>query len=187
MRWRNSGNFAARPMIVSPGVVRHELNVSTYRYVGPEEIRRAAESSPAGTVVDSPVALERWLDAHPDALDEGATFIVTMEGLLKLAPRRSEHVACAGGEPVLAAGEIRFRRTGKNRLEAAEVTNQSTGYCPDPACWDAVSDSLRAAKIPTPAAFTHAFIFRRCDGCGQVNIVKDNWFICANCDRNLRR
>jgi hypothetical protein len=58
-----------------------------------------------------------------------ATFIIATEEQLWVADRRSEHVACANGLDVLAAGEIIFERSG-NRIHADEVTNQSTGYCP---------------------------------------------------------
>ena len=34
--------------------------------------------------------------------------VVTLDGVLRLAPRRSEHVALAGGRHVLAAGEMTF-------------------------------------------------------------------------------
>jgi hypothetical protein len=159
----------------------------TYTYVGPEEIRRAAEGHPEGALVRTPEALEEWLLRHPDAMSEAATFVVDLEGSLRLAPRRSEHVACAGGEPVLAAGEIRFARGGVGRFEVVEVTNQSTGYCPDSACWPSVAQALTAAGVPTPKAFTTAFTFRRCTSCGQINLVKEEWFVCAMCESDLPR
>jgi hypothetical protein len=113
------------------------MDLYAYTYVGPEEIRRSSASQPAGTPIASREDAEAWLQAHPDARTEGATYVVDLQGRLRLAPRRSEHVACAGGEEVLAAGEIRFQGTGA-RLTVAEVSNQSMGYCPDTSCWYAV-------------------------------------------------
>src|SRR5258706_11327733 len=67
----------------------------------------------------------------PRELREPFTFVVALDGLLRLAPRRSEHVTLAGGRDVLAAGEITFVSAEKG-WRVAEGTNQSTGYCPDP-------------------------------------------------------
>ncbi|AKJ03031.1 hypothetical protein ATI61_113217 [Archangium gephyra] len=155
-----------------------------YTYVGPEEIRRSVASFPAGTPITSRSDLETWLAANPDALAEGATYVVDLQGRLRLAPRRSEHVACAGGEEVLAAGELRFRRAGTTPC-VAEVSNQSTGYCPDTDCWAAVALALGRAGVTAPPGFTHEVIFRRCERCGERNLVKEGWFVCVFCDADL--
>ncbi|MCU1282266.1 MAG: hypothetical protein JWM53_5812 [bacterium] len=164
-----------------------------YPYVGPEAIRQAASSQPEGAAIRAPADLQRWLAAHPGAITEPATFVVTLDGTLRVAPRRSEHVACAGGQPVLAAGEVRFERgapagdIAAARFRVALITNQSTGYCPEPDCWSAVAAALASAGIEHPAALTHAFIFRRCDACEQINLIKDDWFVCGNCEADLPR
>jgi len=113
-----------------------------------------------------------------------ATYTIGTDGELRIADRHSEHVACAGGEQVLAAGEITFDGRGPE-LKVSEVTNQSTGYCPGPECWPAVEQSLKAIGIPHPAGFTTQFIFRRCRGCGSINIVKEEWYVCAVCESDL--
>jgi len=59
------------------------------------------------------------------------TFVIDQSGTLLVADRQSEHVACAGRQPVLSAGEMTFLVSGKV-VEMAEVSNQSTGYCPEP-------------------------------------------------------
>src|SRR5207237_1063019 len=30
--------------------------------------------------------------------------------------------------------------------------------------------------------FEPAFVFRKCEGCGATNVVKENWFYCALCE-----
>jgi hypothetical protein len=76
-----------------------------------------------------------------EELAEPFTFVVRGDGVLRLAPRRSEHVACGGGEPVPSAGEISFREDA-GRGAVREVSNQSTGYCPDVDSWPAVAGAL---------------------------------------------
>jgi hypothetical protein len=67
------------------------------------------------------------------------------------------------------------------------ASNQSTGYCPDPDCWPAVAAALDRAGIPHPGRFTVEVIFRRCPSCGERNLVKDDWFVCALCEAELPR
>jgi hypothetical protein len=160
------------------------MDLYAYTYVGPEEIRRSSASHPAGTPIASREDAEAWLQAHPDARTEGATYVVDLQGRLRLAPRRSEHVACAGGGEVLAAGEVRFQGTG-SRLTVAEASNQSTGYCPDTSCRDAVVLALRAAGMTPPSRFTPEIVFRRCSRCREVNLVKEDWFVCVFCEADL--
>jgi hypothetical protein len=117
-------------------------------------------------------------------LAEPFTFIVDLHAKLWLAPRRSEHVACAGGRDVLAAGEIGFV-VGEHGWIVSEVSNQSTGYCPDPDSWPAVALALDHVGLPYPSGFTHKVIFRRCPTCATRNIVRDGNFVCAVCDSIL--
>lgn len=147
----------------------------TYRYVGPGEIRRRVAGDPAGSPVRSPSDLP---------LDEPLTYVVTVDEILRIANRRSEHVACAGGGDVLAAGELIASRVA-GIVRIVDVSNQSTGYCPEPACWPAVARSLDSAGIAHPGHFTIAVTFRRCNACGERNLVKDDWFECAICGAEL--
>ncbi|MCY0991290.1 hypothetical protein OV203_29355 [Nannocystis sp. ILAH1] len=160
--------------------------LTRYAYVGPPAIRDRERGEP-GVVIASGDDLERWLSAHPEAAGEGATYVVDLQGRLRLAARRSEHIDCAGGQAVLAAGEISIARAADRRVVVREVSNQSTGYCPDPDCWPAVAAALTAAGLAAPTAFTRAFVFRRCPACAQINLVKDDWFFCAACDAELPR
>lgn len=113
-----------------------------------------------------------------------ATFVVDEDGNLRLADRHSEHFACAGGRPVLSAGEITFRvRPGRISVEA--VSNQSTGYCPEADSWPTVEHALITIGLDPPPGFYQEFVFRRCVGCGQINVVKDGVLECAVCGAGL--
>jgi len=147
-----------------------------YHYVGPAEVLAAARPLAPGRAV-----LAR--DDIPGA-DEPFTFVIDLEGRLRLAPRRSEHVACAGGRPVLSAGEITFE-PGPDGPEVTSATNQSTGYCPEPGSWPAVAAALDRIGVPHPGQFTDEFTFRRCPRCGERNLVRDGDFTCAICEAEL--
>ncbi|WP_308364746.1 hypothetical protein [Streptomyces sp. ISL-86] len=67
----------------------------------------------------------------------------------------------------------------------SEVSNQSTGYCPDLSSWPAVADALDAAGIEHPVGFTHEVVFRRCPACRHLNIVREEDFVCVFCDEAL--
>jgi hypothetical protein len=155
----------------------------SYRYVGPAEIAIAATRSPGGAVIASVADLAAWLAANSadrESTGTVATFIITVGGELRIANRRSEHVACAGGLEVLSAGEIVFMPA-----RAVAVSNLSTGYCPEPASWPAVAAALERAGIAHAGGFTNAYDFRRCPRCGERNLVKDDFFACALCDAEL--
>ena len=47
------------------------------------------------------------------------------------------------------------------------------------------TDDMRRYAYVGPAGFTHAVVFRRCEACGQRNVVKDDAFVCAVCDADL--
>jgi hypothetical protein len=50
------------------------------------------------------------VDQSAAELADPITFVVAMDGVLRPAPRRSEHVVCPGGDKVLSAGGISFVR-----------------------------------------------------------------------------
>ncbi|WP_406264059.1 hypothetical protein OH779_13285 [Actinacidiphila glaucinigra] len=159
-----------------------------FTYVGPADIRAAVVRPGAtGRAVRSPDDLREWLDGTgPAEREEPFTYVVDLTGTLLLAPRRSEHVACAGGGPVLAAGEITFAAGEDGGWEVTEVSNQSTGYCPDPeASWPALAEALDHAGLARPRWFTQAVVFRHCPRCGERNLVKDGDFTCALCESPL--
>lgn len=159
-----------------------------YTYVGPPEIAAGVADIPPGIALRSPADVLVWVKQCQNEFDRSrrmiATFVVDESGSLRVAERRSEHVACAGGGPVLAAGEITFRVVGGS-VEAEEVTNQSTGYCPEPESWNAVAEALARASIAGPTGYTTEFIFRLCEQCRQINLVKEQIFECAACGSDL--
>ena len=101
-----------------------------------------------------------------------------------IADRHSEHVACAEQLDVLSAGEITFE-ISNDQVHFTWITNQSTGYCPEPESWPAVKNALDKAKISRPDEFSTKFIFRLCKKCNAINIVKDDWYVCIECDATL--
>jgi len=163
-----------------------------YRYVGPPGFaRQASPNSPRCRVAlhgEEGKALAEWIAKNAER--DGtliATFVV-LPGGVWVADRRSEHVACARGASVLSAGEMTFaldRRRGS--IEVVHVTNQSTGYCPQPESWPAVASALDAAGIAHPGAFDLALIFRRCTKCDTTNIVKEDVYECFVCGAPLPR
>jgi len=159
-----------------------------YRYVGPSEIRDNLPEKSQRVLIQSRADVINWIKGtnqqpeHDDLIV--ATFIIDTSGQLWINDRRSEHVLCAAGKNVLSAGEMAFE-VAQNHVEVIEVTNQSTGYCPEPESWRAVKQALDAVAIPHPPDFTMKFIFRLCETCGTKNIVKDMWFECAVCQAPL--
>ncbi|GAB2995762.1 hypothetical protein GCM10023080_072550 [Streptomyces pseudoechinosporeus] len=166
--------------------MKEDFHPVEYEYVGPAEIKELVRYG-TGFRIESAEDLEGFLTSRDrDELSEPFTFIVDPSGVLRLAPRRSEHVACADGGPVLAAGEIGFSRTAKDgRWEATFVSNQSTGYCPAVESWVAVERSLDRAGIDHGSGYTHRIVFRRCPSCRNWNTVKDSYFVCLFCDSDL--
>ncbi|WP_443046767.1 hypothetical protein [Streptomyces sp. NBC_00247] len=180
-------------------------SVRSYRYVGPSGLLAAvragggtSEGGTAGSVppgaspspgsgsgpgsrsgcpIASAADFDHWVARCPESeLREPFTFVVGGDGTLRLAPRRSEHVACAAGEAVLGAGEIGFTREADG-WTVDDVSNRSTGYCPDVSSWPAVVGALDRAGLPRPDGFTHEVVFRRCPGCQEHNIVREDHFV----------
>ncbi|MFB8141390.1 hypothetical protein [Streptomyces parvus] len=157
----------------------------SYRYVGPADLKAAVRPGSGGRRIGSAADFAHWAAEQAAAeLLEPFTFVVGMDGALKLAPRRSEHVACAGGEHVLSAGEISFTREA-DRWVVDDVSNQSTGYCPDVVSWPAVARALDAIELGRPSHFTHHVVFRRCPACQECTIVREDDFICVFCGSDL--
>ena len=164
------------------------MTARLYRYVGPAGIAARVLGRPGGTRIDSAADLVRWVRGTGQVTDRGGliavTFVIDAEGQLLVADRHSEHVACAGGGPVLSAGEM-FLSVAGERVEVVELSNQSTGYCPEPESWPTVAAAVDRAAVPHPGRFTTEITFRRCEACSERNVVKDGWFICGVCGVEL--
>jgi hypothetical protein len=159
----------------------------SYRYVGPADLKTLVRPGSQGRSMRSPADFDDWVSARTvQELAEPFTFVVDASGVLRLAPRRSEHVVCAGGEVVLSAGEVGFREES-GRWAVDGISNQSTGYCPDVSSWPVVAEALERAGIVRPSGFTHEVVFRRCLACRQLNIVREEDFVCVFCDEALPR
>ena len=128
------------------------------------------------------------MSEHRDEIDiEGnipATFVVDTETRFWIADRGSEHVACAREGEVLSAGEVFFAGAGGS-VYVDRITNQSTGYCPEPSSWPAVEQSLSTTGIEFPSQFEPEFVFRKCAECGDLAIVKESFFVCLICNADL--
>lgn len=134
-----------------------------YHYVGPAAVAERFRGAPPGTFIQSPDDVRRWVRETGQVLNGGCvvtTFVVDLSGMLRIADRCSEHVACAGGQPVRSAGEMTFQMGPE--IEILEVSNQSTGYCPAVESWGAVAQSLLAAGFSVPEGFALSCEFRRC-------------------------
>jgi hypothetical protein len=159
-----------------------------YPYVGPAHLAKHPSSDTPRLRVDNAAMLAAWVSGQLGTESDGTltvTFVVLPDGLW-VADRHSEHVACSRGGPVYSAGEMTFAVDPRRRsVEVVYVSNQSTGFCPEPESWSAVEAALDAARIPHPAGFSAEMIFRRCPKCAATNIVKDGWFECAVCGGEL--
>jgi hypothetical protein len=159
-----------------------------YRYVGPSEIVKHLSAVSGRVLVQSANDVLNWIaETHQRSeYDEliVATFVVDTQGRLWINDRRSEHVHCAAGQNVLSAGEMAFELSD-DVITVAEVSNQSTGYCPEPESWPAVGQALAAANTPHPTDFTMKCIFRLCENCGTKNLIKDDWYVCGVCQSPL--
>lgn len=159
-----------------------------YHYVGPAAIMDRTRDAPPGVRIESAADLREWLRSTGQRSNGSGlipvTFVIDEDGFLRVADRASEHVACSGRKPVRSAGEM-FLRVTADELEVEEVSNQSTGFCPEPTSWPAVSAALDRLGVQHPGRFTSAVTFRRCTACGERNVVKDGWFTCGVCGADL--
>jgi hypothetical protein len=69
-----------------------------YQYVGPDDIRSRSAAQPCGSIIEAPDDLRTWLTSSRPSGAGGfvaATFVIDPDSRLRLADRRSEHIACA--------------------------------------------------------------------------------------------
>ncbi|HAS43927.1 MAG TPA: hypothetical protein DCS93_25850 [Microscillaceae bacterium] len=158
-----------------------------YFYVGPAAILQGIDLTQIGTKILSKQALLQWIEETEQTLQNHqliTTFIVTLQEELVISDRHSEHVMCAGGHQVLSAGEITFEVINK-QVSVVAISNQSTGYCPEPSSWPRVAQALQKAGLEGLDDFTDAYEFRYCHHCKHINLIKDQVFECVVCENTL--
>ena len=159
----------------------------SYAYVGPDELTALINPESKGIPIKDQLDVQKWIKETGQTIgydnEVTATFVVKKDKKLYIGDRHSEHVACANGENVLSAGEITFALN--KDIEVSSITNQSTGYCPEPKSWKYVAKALKKARLNPLNQFTTEFEFRRCANCDTINVIKDDWYVCAICDADL--
>src|SRR5689334_7247487 len=124
-----------------------------YHYVGPLEIKQVPRQSVHRALIRQAQDISSWVkETHQRPNTDGtatATFIINLQEQLWIADQHSEHVQCAGGEDVLVAGEITFEIESR-QVRVRAITNQSTGYCPEPESWPIVQRVLDRMQLPHP-------------------------------------
>jgi len=160
-----------------------------YQFIGNKEFLKLLKPELIGHCIKSVTDVENWIMVTNQKTDMNyeiiSTFIIDLDYNLRINDRHSEHVVCANGEPVLSAGEITFELKKSKVIRISQITNQSTGYCPSVKSWDSVKIALNKTKIDFPEFFTTEFIFRICEKCGWINVIKDNYFYCINCENEF--
>jgi hypothetical protein len=161
-----------------------------YRYVGPENLLNLIHADICREAVENADSVLSWIRQTDQILNYDnsttATYIIDTNEIMWICDRHMEHVVCAIGMPVLSAGEVTFR-INNNHVEIPYITNQSTGFCPEPKSWIAVNKALKKTNIKHPNKFSVNFIFRLCTNCSTINIVKENFYLCAVCNHALEK
>lgn len=162
-----------------------------YRYVGSATIAKRGLLQPPGWKISSAADLRAWLSMTGQTPRGGlliTTFVVNKLGELLVSDRHSEHVGCASGGLVQTAGELIWQLAG-DLVRIVSASNQSTGYCPEPASWVALEQALEQADLEfleeRPSGFDPAYEFRRCPQCGLINLIKQDWYECSVCEASL--
>ncbi|MFZ1489495.1 MAG: hypothetical protein WAS51_06110 [Ilumatobacteraceae bacterium] len=114
-----------------------------------EEVERAHEAGVGGVLCPS--------DEFDRLAAEGErlVFVVTVDRMLVVAPQLERgfeirHPVLAGGEPVLAAGELAVLDAGRVRV-VLDLTNQSGHYEPGASCLAIAAEVLIGLGFEVPA------------------------------------
>ena len=154
-----------------------------YEYVGPARLLALVGQMAPGVVVEVWDDVVRWCVAD-GVRRQTLTYVVDVRRRLLIADRHCEHVVCAGGGPVLCAGELTVALEGEDWVVEA-VSNQSTGFCPSVDSWQVLDAVLRQLGCQYPDGWTMACEFRRCDVCDALALVKEGWYECVFCQAPL--
>jgi hypothetical protein len=162
--------------------------MKSYSYIGPESILFRVSSQYSGVTIHNINDLSKWISAKKYDKNEQIiiAYVIDISGKLVVCDRHFEHVQCARSGRVLAAGEIVVQFNNSHPIITG-ITNQSIGYCPKPESWSAVKQALESIEIEYPDYFTKVCHFRKCENCGEISIIKDDYYICENCNQQLSR
>lgn len=155
--------------------------VKVYEYVGPCRLLALVGQMAPGDVVVSWEDVRRWCVG---VQRRTLTYVVDVRKRLLIADRHCEHVVCAGGGPVLCAGELTLSLEGEQWI-VDEVSNQSTGFCPQVESWSVMDEVLSGLGCAYPQWWTMACEFRTCEACQALVLVKEGWFECVFCQAAL--
>ncbi|MBI2668939.1 HEAT repeat domain-containing protein [Candidatus Woesearchaeota archaeon] len=121
-----------------------------YRYNGSDEGCKRAQSAKGRILVlaDELARHEQQLQENQAGFDfeRPQTYIVDMEGLLYIGGTLNEHVQVAQGQDVLAAGELKFERTGI-LWSVVYVNNRSNSYYPAASSFAWVKEFLEQSDV----------------------------------------
>ena len=152
-----------------------------FQYVGPRRLYSLASQTPKGKLLSGFNALREWIRKTNEPEEIWATYVVSLDCNVLIAERQYEHVTCAGRQDVLGAGEVLLSADA----EIMEISNYSTGYCPDVTSIHATQRAFARCCSTQFSGFSYAAEFRKCSDCGARNVVRDSWFFCAVCDSPL--
>ncbi len=155
----------------------------TYNYVVSRRIAEQAEAPISRLAPATPDDIRSWSLA-PNNGNLELTFVVDPRGQLWLSIDTASMSPARADSPYSLLASC-VPRVTPQQVAVVSVSNQSTGYCPEPDCWPAVRDALRNAGLESPNEFTHAFDFRRCVSCSGINILKDGMPDCPSCGTEL--
>lgn len=155
-----------------------------YTYVGPRDLLTLSPPEDLVQVV-SAESFYRWAQ-NKKVRSEGytVTYVVLASGELRMAERQTEHVACAEGGPVRAAGEMSFE-IHKREVHITSLSNLSTGFCPEPEYLEQVLALVASLQVDLSTCDVHFFEFRRCQECQSTNVIKVGDPFCVVCDAPL--
>jgi len=161
-----------------------------YNYIGTKEIYENVQARFKGTSIYHISDIDDWIKTTEQQSDDYgniiATFVLMPDYTLRISDRHSEHVQCANRNPVLNAGEMTFAVNRQNKVQnIAQITNQSTGYCPSPTSWSKLEKALTPLNTAYPENFDPIYIFSYCVHCQCLKIIKDNYYFCTYCDNAL--
>ncbi|AZZ91839.1 hypothetical protein EUZ85_14310 [Hahella sp. KA22] len=161
-----------------------------YSYVGPKDLLLLVDNDVERFAIYSHLDVLDWKSKTEQTLQKDktitATYIIDTNDTLYIGDRHMEHVSCAIGDHIKAAGEITFEIT-THQVSIIGATNQSTGYCPEKSCWNELRKALEKTSMRTVNGFTESFEFRICTHCKTINIIKESVFYCAVCDSKLSK